>query len=117
MRSHARRAACTALLVLLAVAASCSDAETERRAREAAEQVRSSIPDVQARALEQKVTAEDVRLAQAALTAAKEYQGEINGELDRVTINAIQAFQRAHGRRDDGILDPETLNLLRRPRN
>lgn len=104
----------TAVVVaaLLGVAG-CSEADTERRVREAAEKVRDSIPDVHARAAAQKVAESDVRLAQQALTQVHEYQGEIHGELDRVTINAIQAFQRTHGLPDDGMLDGRTLALLR----
>lgn len=75
--------------------------------------MRESIPDVHARAAAQNASASDIRLAQRALTAVHEYQGEIHGELDRVTINAIQAFQRSHGLADDGMLDRQTLERLR----
>jgi len=106
---------CLSLLAVAALltAAGCSQEDAERRAREAADKVMESIPDVHARAAEQDAAPEDVRLAQRALTAVHEYQGEIHGELDRVTINAIQAFQRTHGLRDDGILAGRTMALLR----
>lgn len=100
-------------VLLLVGAAACSDEGIERRAREAADMMRESIPDVHARAAAQDADPETIKLAQRALTAAHEYQGEIHGELDRVTINAIQAFQRTHGLDDDGILDRKTLALLR----
>ncbi len=89
------------------------ETDTEARARKAAEKIKESIPDVQARALAQPVTEEDVRLAQTALRAVHEYLGEINGKLDSVTVNAIQAFQRSRGLRDDGILDERTKQELR----
>lgn len=91
----------------------CSDEEAERRAKQAAEKIKESMPDVVAKALAQEVAADDVKMAQSALTAAKEYQGEINGKLDSVTVNAIQAFQRTHGLRDDGILNDKTKARLR----
>jgi peptidoglycan hydrolase-like protein with peptidoglycan-binding domain len=39
--------------------------------------------------------------------------GPIDGKLDRVTVNAIQAFQRRHDLADNGILAGRTLELLR----
>jgi peptidoglycan hydrolase-like protein with peptidoglycan-binding domain len=42
-----------------------------------------------------------------------EYLGEVNGKLDSVTVNAIQAFQRSRGLRDDGLLDERTKRELR----
>ncbi|MCX8071658.1 MAG: peptidoglycan-binding protein [Candidatus Binatia bacterium] len=88
--------------------------DTEARAREAAEKIKESIPDVQARALSQPVTEEEVREAQLALREVKEYLGEVNGKLDAVTVNAIQAFQRSRGIRDDGILNERTKRELRK---
>ena len=71
-----------------------------------------SLKDVEAIALEQKVEAEVVKQAQLQLTALKEYQGEVNGKLDSVTVNAIQAFQRTAGIEDDGILNEKTRKKL-----
>lgn len=98
---------------LLLATGGCDEADRERRARDAAEKMKAAIPDVHARALEQKASADDIELAQRALTAEKDYMGAINGKLDRVTVNAIQAFQRRHGLDDDGILSGKTLALLR----
>jgi murein L,D-transpeptidase YcbB/YkuD len=105
----------TALMALLPVLilGGCSKEQAEQRARQAAEKMKESIPDVDGRALAQEVDPEVVREAQKALIVVKEYQGEANGELDSVTVNAIQAFQRSRGIRDDGILDDRTLRLLR----
>ena len=97
-----------ALLLL----AGCSNESSEQRARETAERIKESIPDVEARALEQKVTPEQVKRAQAALTAAHEYLGEVSGKLDAVTVNAVEAFQLAHGLAGDGILNEKTERLL-----
>lgn len=94
------------------VQAGCSR-DSEARARHAAEKIKESIPDVEARALAQSVTEEDVTEAQKALQAASEYLGEINGKLDSVTINALQAFQRSRGIKDDGILNDRTKRELR----
>jgi len=102
-----------AISVALAVLAGCHGRSAETRAREAAEKIKESIPDVEAQALEQPVTPAQVRQAQEGLTAAGEYLGEVNGKLDAVTVNSIEAFQRAHGLRADGILDDKTMRLLR----
>jgi peptidoglycan hydrolase-like protein with peptidoglycan-binding domain len=91
----------------------CSEERAVRRAREAAEEIQKSIPDVDAVALSQQVDPTLVKEVQTHLTALKEYQGEISGKLDSVTINAIQAFQRSEGLRDDGLLDEKTLERLR----
>ncbi|HYD50738.1 MAG TPA: peptidoglycan-binding domain-containing protein [Terriglobales bacterium] len=104
------------IAVLLAGATGCSDAVVEERAREAARKVQESFGEQQAAALAQTATEADIQLAQAALTRLKEYQGEVNGKLDAVTINAIAAFQRSQGLEDDGILDARTLALLRQQR-
>ena len=102
-----RKPLATLLLGLVSLLG-CSDEAAERRARAAAEKVKESMPDVHAVALAQPVSAEDVRAAQAALAQLREYQGEVNGKLDTVTINAVQAFQRSQGLDDDGILDEDT---------
>jgi len=98
-------------LVFLALA-SCKGKSAEQRAREQLEKMKEAIPDTEAKALEQKVTPEDVRMAQTGLKAADEYLGEINGQLDAVTVNAIEAFQRRHGLKDNGLLDERTRRLL-----
>lgn len=110
---HRFAAGIVLLLGLLAAGAGCDEAERERRAREAAEQMKESIPDVHAHALGQNATAAEIELAQRALTQEKEYMGPVDGKLDRVLINAVQAFQRRHGLEDDGILAGRTLELLR----
>lgn len=99
--------------LLLCVLAGCTGGQTaEERAREAAEQVSRSQPNVEATALAQVVDVATVKTAQEQLTQLNEYQGEANGELDSVTVNAIQAFQRAAGLRDDGILNAATREKL-----
>ena len=101
----------SALVAMLAIG--CTGSDTETRAREAAEKIKESMPDVEAKAMAQKATPEDVKLAQEALTAVKEYMGEIDGKLDSVTINAIQAFQKTNGLTADGILSEKTKRLLK----
>ena len=99
-----------ALLALVTLASCTTDTET--RGREALEKIKESIPDVEAKALTQNVTPEEVKATQQALLAAKEYLGEVDGKLDSVTVNAIEAFQRAHGIADDGMLNEETTSAL-----
>jgi peptidoglycan hydrolase-like protein with peptidoglycan-binding domain len=97
---------------LLLLTAACSKESAVARARAAAEKAKESMPDVEAKALAQKVAPEEVKRAQEALTAVHEYQGEINGELDAVTVNAIEAFQRSRGLRGNGMLTQKTERLL-----
>jgi peptidoglycan hydrolase-like protein with peptidoglycan-binding domain len=109
--SHLRAPAIA--LAFAACLAACDSESSEQRARAAAEKIQSSIPNQLAVALKQKASPENVKEAQEALTLAKEYMGEVDGDLDVVTVNAIQAFQRRNGLQDDGILDDETTRLLR----
>lgn len=41
-----------------------------------------------------------------------EYQGEVNGKIDAITINAVQAFQRAAGLKDTGVITDDTRRKL-----
>ena len=107
------RMAATVIAVLSCAAAACGGAGGARSAPAPAERMQESIPDVHAQALAQDATKEEVELAQRALTADKEYMGAVDGKLDRVTVNAIQAFQRRHGLADDGLLNDATLERLR----
>jgi peptidoglycan hydrolase-like protein with peptidoglycan-binding domain len=90
----------------------CNGRTAETRAREAAEKIKESIPDLEAKALAQKLTPDEVKQAQEALKKVNEYLGEADGKLDSVTVNSIEAFQRAHGLRADGILDEKTRRTL-----
>ena len=98
-------------IVIAAVGIGCS-ADPEARARQAAEKIKESIPDVEAKALAQKVSADEVRNAQQGLIEAKEYLGEATGKLDSVTVNAIEAFQTSHGLTGDGMLNDATKKAL-----
>lgn len=91
---------------------SCSHGSIEDRAREQAEKVIASMGDAETRALAQKATPQQVQQAQEALTIVHEYMGEVNGKLDAITVNAVEAFQRSHGLKDDGILNDKTQHLL-----
>lgn len=100
------------VLVGLCLVAACTGQDSESRAREAEQKIRESLPDVVGRALDQKVSPEQVKGAQQALTIVHEYKGEVNGVLDAVTVNAIQAFQRAHDLKADGLLTARTERRL-----
>jgi peptidoglycan hydrolase-like protein with peptidoglycan-binding domain len=102
----------TIVLLATLLLAACNSQSAEERARETQEKIMESIPDVVAKALAQKTTPEDVKQAQQALTAVNEYMGPVDGKLDGVTVNSIQAFQRSHGLTDDGILTEKTKRLL-----
>lgn len=92
--------------------AGCSEDRARQRAQEAAQRLRESLDEVDSRALSQNVSPETVARVQELLARLHEYQGEINGKLDPVTVNAIQAFERSAGLEDDGILDQQTLRAL-----
>jgi peptidoglycan hydrolase-like protein with peptidoglycan-binding domain len=100
------------IALALILLAGCTGPSAEGRAREQVEKIKESLPDTDAKALEQKVTPDEVRKAQHALQAANEYLGEVNGQLDAVTVNAIEAFQRSHGLKGDGLLNEKTKRLL-----
>lgn len=100
------------VVVAVLLAAGCSRESVEERARAAAEKMQKGIVDVEAIALEQQAPKDVVSEVQRNLTAVNEYQGEINGTLDSVTINAIQAFQRTAGLKDDGIITAQTREKL-----
>ncbi len=99
-------------LAAIVVLVGCKGSSMETRAREAAERIKESMPDVETKALAQKTTPEQVKQAQEALKVVNEYQGDVTGTLDAVTVNSIEAFQRAHGLRPDGILDGRTERAL-----
>jgi murein L,D-transpeptidase YcbB/YkuD len=109
-----RAAACLRLVLVAStlLAAACSKQSVEDRAREQAEKIAKGMVDVEAVALEQKAPAEVVSEVQRNLTAINEYQGEINGTIDSVTVNAIQSFQRTAGLKDDGIITDRTREKL-----
>lgn len=109
MTTLARAALIAAALGVAALG--CKDAET--RTREAQEKIRAQLKDPMADALTQKLPAEVVREAQEHLTVLNEYQGEVNGVLDSVTVNAVQAFQAEHGLEANGMLTARTLEALR----
>lgn len=109
----ARRAACRFILfAALAAGVGCSRQTVEERARDTADKIMKSMVDVEGIALEQQVDPSVVSDVQKQLTAINEYQGEINGKLDSVTINALQSFQRTAGLKDDGIITPATRQKL-----
>lgn len=100
-----------ALLTALG-AAGCSHKTVEERARETADKMQKSLVDVEGIALEQKADPALVSEVQRNLTTINEYQGEIDGKIDSVTVNAIQAFQRTAGLPDDGIITQDTRQKL-----
>ena len=110
--AHRRIAVGIALAVVVLFGLGCSRKSVEDRAREEAEKIQHEMVDVEAVALDQKAPADVVSEVQRNLTAINEYQGEINGKLDSVTINAIQSFQRTAGLKDDGLINDKTREKL-----
>ena len=85
----------------------------EERVREIETRMKESMPKTQQIALAQKVDPAVVKKAQDQLKTLKEYlEDPPSGTIDGVTVNAIEAFQRRVGLRDDGLLDDETLRRL-----
>ncbi len=82
-------------VAILCAVAACGVPNAEERERDAAAAIEASIQDFDGPALSQEVERKVVVEVQTHLTEIKEYMGEINGEIDPVLVNAIQAFQRA----------------------
>lgn len=92
---------------------SCGSRSIEDRAREAEKATKDSFgPDLETVAMAQPIDAAVAKEVQQNLTLINEYQGEVNGKLDSVTVNAIQAFQRTVGLKDNGIVDEPTRTAL-----
>ncbi len=102
----------TLIILTLTALAACSGKDAETRAREAEKKIKDSIPDVVGAALAQKATQEQIKQAQEELKVLSEYLGEPTGQLDAVTVSAIQAFQRTQGLKADGMLTGKTMRLL-----
>ena len=100
------------LIGLALAVASCSNQTVEERARDTLEKIQGAMVDVEAVAMAQQIDAAVVSEVQRNLTAIHEYQGEISGKLDSVTINAIQSFQRTSGLKDDGMITDATRQKL-----
>jgi len=103
---------CCAVALAALLAAGCTNRSVEERAREQAEKIQQEMGDYDAAALEQQVDPAIVSEVQRQLTAIKEYQGEIHGTIDGVTVNAVQAFQRTADLDDHGLLNEETRREL-----
>ena len=111
MRSHGP-ASRLAAIALATVTFACSGDLTQEEARLAAEKAQTGLQPLDAGALSQEVSEGTVKRAQEQLTALKEYIGPINGKLDQVTLNALEAFQRAHDIVADGRFNQKTLDAL-----
>jgi hypothetical protein len=101
-----------AFLFALFVVIGCKGKTIEEREREAADLMTRSMKDVDGIALAQEVDAAVIKEVQEHLTTIHEYQGPINGKLDSVTINALQAFERSQDMKDDGLIDPKVRERL-----
>jgi peptidoglycan hydrolase-like protein with peptidoglycan-binding domain len=110
--SRAQRVLAVALFTSLATLAACSDPDPKAMAKTAEERAKASMKPVDQEAFTQKVDPETVKQVQTQLTKIYEYMGPVNGKLDAVTLNAVEAFQREQGLRPDGLLNKKTLDLL-----
>jgi peptidoglycan hydrolase-like protein with peptidoglycan-binding domain len=85
----------------------------EQRMREIEKKMKDSMPKTQQIALAQKPDPAVVKKTQADLKALSEYlEDPPSGKIDMVTVNAIEAFQRRVGLKEDGLLTEETLKKL-----
>jgi len=103
---------CLTAALSLALLTGCSKQSVEERAREQAEKIQKEMGDPDADALAQPADPSVISDAQRQLTVINEYQGEIDGKLDSVTVNAIQSFQRTAGLKDNGMLTADTRTKL-----
>jgi peptidoglycan hydrolase-like protein with peptidoglycan-binding domain len=109
---RARRLLAVALLSSIAALAACSDPDPKLMAKAAEERAKASMKPVDQEGFTQKVDPETVKQVQTELTKIYEYMGPVNGKLDAVTLNAVEAFQRNQGLHPDGVLNKKTLDLL-----
>ena len=107
-----RRLASVLLAGTVIAASSCSVPTPEERSKAAEESARRSLVALDDGALDQQVDPEKLKTIQQQLTAIDEYQGEVNGKLDQVTVNAYGAFQRSNEITPNGMFDDNTLRLL-----
>lgn len=84
----------------------------EARMKAIEKRMKDSMPKTQELALQQKVDPEVVKKVQEELRTLKEYLDDPTGNIDFVTVNAVEAFQRRMGLTDGGQLDAKTLELL-----
>jgi peptidoglycan hydrolase-like protein with peptidoglycan-binding domain len=85
----------------------------EQRMRDIEKRMKDSMPKTQQIALAQKPDPAVVTKVQQQLKALNEYQEDPpSGKIDMVTVNAIEAFQRRAGLKEDGLLSDETLRKL-----
>ena len=112
-RVGTRRAAATCLSAALALlVGACGVKDQETRAREVFEKIKEQMPNQEQIALHQQADPAVVKKVQEQLTKLHEYMGEVNGQIDSVTVNSIQAFQRSRDLTADGILDRRTIDAL-----
>ena len=113
-------AAIALVLGLVAVGCDAPDPDSgttskamEQRMREIEKKMKDSMPKTQQIALAQKPDAAIVKKTQADLKSVNEYlEDPPSGKIDMVTVNAIEAFQRRVGLKEDGLLTEETLKKL-----
>ena len=85
----------------------------EQRMRDIEKRMKDSMPKTQQIALAQKPDPAVVRKVQDQLKTLNEYlEPAPSGKIDMVTVNAIEAFQRRAGLKEDGLLNEETLRKL-----
>ena len=104
-----------ALLAAAAIGLAACDSQDDSTTsmRDTEKRIKDSLPKTQEIALAQNVEPALLAKVQAELKALNEYLDDPpSGKIDMVTVNAIEAFQRRVGVRDDGLLDSETLRRL-----
>lgn len=111
-RNPSRRVVLVVALSGALLLPACGVKDQETRAREAFEKIKEQMPNQEQIALEQKVDPALVKRAQEKLTALDEYMGAVNGQIDAVTVNSIQAFQRSRKLDATGLLDRDTVEAL-----
>ncbi len=115
MKEHRRHPLAQGVLpALLAAAmiAGCASKDPDAALKAAAERAKAAIKSIDHAAFQQKVEPAEVKQVQQQLTAIQEYMGPIDGQLNAVTLNAVEAFQRSEELSPDGMLTQETLSRL-----
>jgi peptidoglycan hydrolase-like protein with peptidoglycan-binding domain len=110
-RAHNVAIAAIGIAVIAVVAAifaivQANDAKSDQESTE--ESAAAQEEHVKNAAAQAQVTAQ----LQSDLTVLGYYDGPINGVYDEATTDAVKAFQKDQGLKDDGIAGPETMTAI-----
>ena len=93
-------------------AAPAANAEVTPAATETPAPTPSPTPELPKDTVKLNSTGSDAKIVQTRLKELGYYRGNLDGKFGANSVNALKAFQRAHGLKDDGIAGKETAAVL-----